>query len=142
LGFIFLFTFGGLSGIVLSNCHLNLFFHDSYYVIAHFHYVLSLGAVVGVFLSIIFIFPCFYCFHISYFNQILTLLTLFFSSNLLFFPFHFLGIWGLPRHYFIFDLNFYVFSSSALFAIILILISSLYFIFFFSFNTINLYYSY
>ena len=134
LGFIFLFTFGGLSGIILSNCHLNLFFHDSYYVIAHFHYVLSLGAVVGIFLSILFIFPNFYTIYMSYYHQSLIFFLFFFSSNLLFFPFHFLGLWGLPRHYLIYDLNYYVFSSSALFAVILIAMSSLFFCYFLSFN--------
>ena len=119
-GFIFLFTFGGLSGIVLSNCHLNLFFHDSYYVIAHFHYVLSLGAVVGIFLSFLFLFPFYYGISINFFNSSTLFFLFFLSSNLLFFPFHFLGLWGLPRHYLIFDLNFYVFSSLALFSIILI----------------------
>ena len=142
LGFIFLFTFGGLSGIVLSNCHLNLFFHDSYYVVAHFHYVLSLGAVIGIFLSILFLFPFFYGLYINYYNQALIFVLFFFSSNLLFFPFHFLGLWGLPRHYLLFDLNFYLFSSISLFSIILILFSVVYLLFSFTFNNCYYYFSY
>ena len=118
LGFIFLFTFGGLSGIVLSNCHLDLFFHDSYYVTAHFHYVLSLGAVIGIILSVFFLFSYSFYLYCDYYRQAMLFVLFFFSSNLLFFPFHFLGLWGLPRHYFIFDYNFYVFSASSLFAII------------------------
>jgi len=127
LGFIFLFSIGGFSGIVLANCHINAFFHDTYYVIAHFHYVLSLGAVMGVWLSLFLYFPFFFKITSSYFTQMVCFGTFFFGANLLFFPLHFLGFWGLPRHYMVYDPNFYCFSHLSLVGILLIFVSVIWF---------------
>lgn len=123
LGFVILFSVGGFSGIVLANCHLNVFFHDTYYVVAHFHYVLSLGAVTGVWISLFLLFP--YLFHVvtSYWTQAVCFLAFFLGANLLFFPLHFLGFWGLPRHYMVYDPSFYCFSYLSLFGILLLLVS-------------------
>jgi len=99
LGFIFVFTVGGVTGVALASAAFDVNVHDTYYVVAHFHYVLSLGAIFSIFTGF------YYWFEkitgVKY-NEVLGKIhfwTFFIGTNIIFFPQHFLGLQGMPRRY-------------------------------------------
>jgi cytochrome c oxidase subunit 1 len=99
IGFIFLFTVGGVTGIVLSQAPVDRAYHDTYYVIAHFHYVMSLGAVFGIFAGIYFYIGKMSGRQYPEWAGKLHFWAMFIGANITFFPQHFLGRQGMPRRY-------------------------------------------
>ena len=99
MGFIFLFTVGGVTGVVLANGGIDDNFQDTYYVVGHFHYVLSLGAVTSLFAGFYYWFPKMSGKMHSEFLSYLHFVIFFVGVNLIFFPMHFLGMQGMPRRY-------------------------------------------
>lgn len=129
IGFLFLFTCGGLTGIVLANAGIDVALHDTYYVIAHFHYVLSMGALFGMFAGFYFwvskITGCQYPEHHGQAHFWL----FFIAVNLTFFPMHFLGLAGMPRRIYDYPDAFAGWNAVASFGSYLSAISALYFLY-------------
>jgi heme/copper-type cytochrome/quinol oxidase subunit 1 len=99
LGFIFIFTFGGVTGVILSNAVLDITIQDTYFVVGHFHYVLRIGAVFGIFTGLSNYWPLVskLTYNVEMFQSFFNLF--FVGVNLTFLPMHFIGIQGCPRKY-------------------------------------------
>jgi heme/copper-type cytochrome/quinol oxidase subunit 1 len=128
-GFLFSFTFGGFTGVILANCLIDSLLHDSYFVVGHFHYVLSLGAVYAIFAS----FYNYFTLFSSYFVTVdllgrIAFILFFLSSNIIFFSMHSLGLLGCSRRIFDYQLSFFRFHWFISFGFYGVLLSFAFFI--------------
>lgn len=129
IGFLFLFTVGGLTGIMLSNAGVDIALHDTYYVVAHFHYVLSMGAIFGIFAAFYFYFEKMYGFRYNEVYGKIHFFLFFLGVNITFFPMHFLGMAGMPRRIPDYPDAFSGWNGIATFGSILSALSAIWFVF-------------
>jgi len=107
VGFLLLFTLGGVTGVILANSGVNLALHDTYFVVAHFHYVLSMGALFGALAGFYYWFSLVLGRRFSEILAKIQFYTLFLGVNITFFPMHLIGMAGMPRRVLSYDPMFF-----------------------------------
>ena len=127
IGFIFLFTVGGVTGVVLANAGVDHALHDTYYVVAHFHYVLSLGAVFALFAGWFYWYEKMFGIKYNGFLAGIQFWLMFIGANVVFFPQHFLGLQGMPRRYIDYADGFVLWNQVSSFGYLFILASLFFF---------------